>query len=211
METRTIILLSCSHDKQHGGGRLDRPGGERSLLSNNLHASNRVRLLDMRNQIRGLLKGDHGRLCNADQKGGYRDERSVNRNLLCGPDFGGTDPEESHYMLAYERYNGRFFQKLRALNQRFWEDLDKRPVEMLFVSGLYGLLLSNEAIQDYDCHLGDDVEGMAFKGKVADLWQERYLLTDVLCDFINTRRASGSPVHNVFDMLSEDLYQNVFN
>jgi hypothetical protein len=90
----------------------------------------------------------------------------------------------------------------------FWSELRGHPIEILFVSGLYGLLYWDELIQEYDCHLGDDIEGEVQKSNLAGLWQS--VLTDTLCEFIKTRRVNGSPVRNVFDMLSEELYQDMF-
>jgi hypothetical protein len=43
-------------------------------------------------------------LYNEDQKGGFRDDRKCNRDLLLGPDFGGIDPGKATYLPAWQRY-----------------------------------------------------------------------------------------------------------
>lgn len=153
----------------------------------------------------GLLKGQCGRLQNFDQGGGFRDERAANRSLINGPDFAGPETQNAVYLPAWQRYKGRFF---TSVGEHFWAQLAEHPVEVLFVSGLYGLLFWDERIQDYDCHLGDEARRQSLSSTVADVW--RPLLTDVLCEFIEQRRREGAPIDHVFDLLSEELYQTVF-
>jgi hypothetical protein len=105
---------------------------------------------------------------------------------------------------------------MKTLRQGFWSELHDHPIEVLFVSGLYGLLFWDEAIQDYDCHLGDEIrafrdggDGEHYEGTVADLW--RPLLTEVLCEFINGCKSSNRPIREVFELLSEERYQGAFN
>ncbi|HEV2486227.1 MAG TPA: peroxide stress protein YaaA [Terracidiphilus sp.] len=139
----------------------------------------------------------------------FRDLRGGNRSLTSGPDVGGADLEKHVFLPAHRRYNGRFFVELDTLAPGFWNELNQQPVELLFVSGLYGLLLWDEVIQDYDCHLGDYVVGKEPKQTIAGIW--RRILTDVLCEFIKTERAHDRPVRHVFNLLSEELYQEVFD
>jgi cytoplasmic iron level regulating protein YaaA (DUF328/UPF0246 family) len=145
MSARTLILLSCSRDKRCGGARFD---GSIRRLSTRTSLPNYSELFSRkREQIFDLLKGKTGRLYNEDQGGGYRDERGVNQALT-------HDPDELAYMRAYERYDGRFFTAMRKLKPNFWNEIPKQ-IEILFVSGLYGLLYWDESIQNYDCHLND--------------------------------------------------------
>jgi hypothetical protein len=147
--------------------------------------------------------------------GGFRDLRRANRGLQRGPDFGDADFGKKIYLPAYRRYSGRFFAELDKLNRDlkrdFWSELPRDRIEILFVSGLYGLLYWDEAIQEYDCHLSDSVErkGQERMQTVAGLWKPR--LTDILCEFIGTEKRHGRPVSHVFDLLSEELYQRVFD
>ena len=68
--------------------------------------------------------------------------------------------------------------------------------------------LWDEPIQNYDCHLNDSYEKQGWSRRVADLWTP--MLTGVPCEFIETEKAHGRPIDTVFDLLSEELYQNVF-
>jgi cytoplasmic iron level regulating protein YaaA (DUF328/UPF0246 family) len=200
MSARTLILLSCSRDKLCGGSRFD---NTTRRLSSRTSLTNYSELLSRkREQIFDLLKGKTDRLYNEDQGGGYRDERGVNQALT-------HDPYELAYMPAYERYDGRFFTAMRKVSPQFWSKLPKE-VEILFVSGLYGLLFWDEPIQNYDCHLNDYIEGRARRQTLGDLWR-KLSLTAVLCDFMNADRKRGRPFTHVFDMLSEETYQNVFD
>ncbi len=170
-------------------------------------------LLNGRREVFDLLHGENGRLHNDDQMGGFRDLRGGNRSLKLGPDFGEPDCGEEVYRPAYLRYSGRFFSELEKLNidlsRDFWNELPRDRVEVLFVSGLYGLLYWDDAIQEYDCHLSDSIEGQEQMRTVAELWKP--LLTDVLCEFINTEKRHGRPIGHVFDLLSEELYQGLFD
>src|ERR1039458_5728501 len=185
MQERTIILLSCSRDKRQGGVCYDETA--RRLASSSALPQQWKALVAERKRISVLLRGIQGRLYNDDQAGGFRDLRGVNRSLVSGLDVGGTDYGKQLYWPAHKRYCGRFFVELDAIAPGFWSELNRHPIEILFVSGLYGLLLWDEVIQEYDCHLGDYVKGKEPKQTVARLW--RPLLTDVLCEFIKTERA----------------------
>jgi hypothetical protein len=169
----------------------------------------RGQLLGERKKIYDVLKGKSGRLRNDDQKGGYRHQALPNRSLLLGPDLGAADSQAPVYMAARQRYAGRFFAEVEGANPYFWERLREGPVEILFVSGLYGLLLFDEPIQDYDCHLNDYIEGADPKQRVRDLWYP--VLTYVLIDFVRAARRNGQAVGHIFDLLSEESYQSVFD
>jgi hypothetical protein len=154
-----------------------------------------------------LLKGGPPRLYNEDQKGGFRDDRKCNKDLLLGPDFGGTDPAKAIYLPAWKRYAGRFFSKVEEESPEFWSLIANKPVEILFVSGLYGLLLWDELIQAYDCHFNDYKKDRQ-KQTVAEIWDGA--LTDALSEFV-ANRAGSRPIRHIFDLLSESTYQHMFN
>jgi len=201
-EAYTLILLSCSHAK-HSGGRLFDPLSRRIIefLSDqhNTLVNRRIKLLK-------LLRGETGRLYNEDQKGGFRDLRSCNRQLVEGPDFNGSIPDRQIYLPAYERYCGRFFEQLTRESPDFWRDVRDKPIEIIFVSGLYGLVLWDELIQNYDCHLAD----RARNGKERPVWELwRDTLTSALIDLIRNRKTSKRFVV-IYDLLSEEEYQRAF-
>lgn len=201
-ESRSLILLSCSNAKR-GGGRPFDPGS-RQILS--YLGNTRDPLIAKRRKLLALLHGETGRLYNEDQKGGFRDLRPCNRSLATGPDFGGPTTDEEIYRPAYERYCGRFFDQLTRESPNFWNNIRGKPVEIVFVSSLYGLILWDEMIQDYDCHLADYTRSGKERA-VREIW--RSLLTLALCDFIKGAERTA-PITIIFDLLSEEEYQNAF-
>jgi hypothetical protein len=153
-----------------------------------------------------LLKGDPGRLYNTDQKGGFRDERACNRRLIEGPEFGGNRPGEAAYHPAYQRYSeGRLYSRLIEKAPTFWQTVPE-SVEIIVVSALYGLLLWDEPIQDYDCHFADFKDD-AQRTSIRYIWGDT--LTLVLGDFLKQQRFAT--VSRVYDLLSESTYQEVID
>src|SRR5947209_1272249 len=140
---RTIILLSCSHQKESGGKPYD--SSNRSLPRDLSQMG--PALLEKRREIASMLRHDKGypRLYNKDQKGGFRDERECNRNLKLGSDLGG-EQTGGFYLPAHERYCGRFFSRLLRENPDFWKSFPNPSLDILFVSGLYGLVFCDELI-----------------------------------------------------------------
>ena len=160
-----------------------------------------------RQRILDLLQGKTRNLYNKDQQGGVRDQSIANRALQRGRDFNGETPA-GKYLPAHNRYAGRFFNELERVAPAFWGELSKYPIEILFVSGLYGLVYWDEPIQEYNCHLSDYFEENEKTTNIADLWKA--LLTDALCEFMRAERRRGWPVRHIFDLLSEELYQDIF-
>lgn len=204
---RTLLLLSCSRDKRSGGELLD-------LRSRSVPAciprDPSLRLLSTREKVRQMLQGNTTRLYNEDQKGGFRDERRANQRLIGGPDFSGPSTNRKTYLPAYRRYSGRFFARIEQEAPDFWQTIPGLPIEILFVSGLYGLLLWDEQIQNYDCHLADYTKERRSR-TVAEIWKNT--LTDALCAFLlqQNRQGGAGPIRFVYDLLSEETYQTVFD
>ena len=203
MEPRSLILLSCSREKRSDGERFD--PDSRRICSERFLPREGSRLLDCRKRIWTLLKGGPPRLYNEDQKGGFRDDRKCNKDLVLGPDFGGTDPAKAIYLPAWKRYAGRFFSKLEEESPEFWSFVASKPVEILFVSGLYGLLLWDELIQDYDCHFADYTKGPK-RNSVGGIWKDA--LRDSLYELVRSYRERDGEVV-VYDLLSELRYQEL--
>jgi hypothetical protein len=202
-DARSLILLSCSHAKR-GGGRLFDPAYRQifSLLGNQRDA-----LVKTRKQLLRLLRGEKARLYDEDQKGGFRDLRTCNRELFEGADFNGSALDQEIYLPAHARYTGRFFEQLTRESPGFWDKLRGSNVEIVFVSGLYGLLLWDELIQDYDCHMSDYTRDDKER-HVWELWQETS--TAVLADLIAQAKRSA-PIAVIYDLLSEEEYQRAFD
>lgn len=129
--------------------------------------------------------------------------RTTKIRLVAGPDVGETDLGRDIYLPAYRRYEGRFFVRLREADPAFWTKLDGSPVEILFVSGLYGLAFWNEPIQEYDCHMADYLE--TSRERLTEVWRDT--LTRVLRDLIR----NAAPRCVVYDLLSDALYQGAFD
>ncbi len=203
----SLVFLSCSNHKQTE--RQHTFSGLKSLgarsIDEYLSGPARDLLFDRRQAIRGLLKGDAPRLYNADQKGGFRDERQCNRRLVEGPEFGGDDAGEAVYLHAFQRYSeGRFFTRLTAISPSFWNELPQ-SVEVVFVSALYGPLLWDEPIQNYDCHFADYQDNTQ-RATIGEIWGDA--LTEVLRDFLSRR---SPQVGKIYELLSEAVYQKVFD
>jgi hypothetical protein len=201
-ETRSLILLSCSHAKRNGG----RPFDPTHRRVTQFLGDDSVALIKRRAKLLKLLRGETGRLYNEDQKGGFRDLRECNQKLVQGPEFDGAIPEAQIYLPAYERYCGRFFGRLTSKSPAFWTKLQDKPVEIVFVSALYGLILWDELVQDYDCHLAD----LARNGKERPVWELwRKTLSSALASFVADAQRS-KPIVAIYDLLSEEEYQRAF-
>src|SRR5689334_20254085 len=202
-KVKTLLLLSCSRDKRSGGGPYDISTRN---IPRNLSRTGRA-LLAKRQEIASMLRHDKGysRLYNKDQKGGFRDERECNCKLKIGPDLGGEEAG-GFYLPAHERYSGRFFSRLNSENPDFWESLSHAQMEVMFVSGLYGLLYWDELIQEYDCHFDDHLKGDK-RGTLGAMWKAT--LTSALSEMARESESQGAGLA-VFDLLSEFTYQNAF-
>lgn len=202
---RVLLLLSCSHRKRPDGLA---PAFTMPRISECLTFS-RAKFLECRRKVFDLLKGRRSRLYDREQRGGYRDDHGPNRKLRAGHEFDLEIDPKAVYMPANQRYAGRFFERLDEENPNFWNDLVESPIEILFVSGLYGLLLWNEPIQDYDCHASDRISDTNLT--LGDIWRD--VATDALRDFISCggRNPEDERITAIFDLLSEDAYQNLFD
>jgi len=193
----SLLLLSCSRDKEPGGAPF--VSGRRTITGRLPESG--ADLVKGRNRILRHLKEPPG-LYNADQAGGSRIERLCNQRLCLGPEFGHAVLQEARYLPAYQRYSGRFFTRLKTDAPDFWDTVAHSPVEIVFVSGLYGLVLWDELIQQYDCHVRDFVRDDRER-TVPVLWG--HTLTRSVCEFVRTRG-----IRHVYDLLSEEAYQDLF-
>jgi hypothetical protein len=209
--SRVLILLSCSRDKRTGGETFDPTSASvvarLSTAQQRRFVAKRQEVFELLHRRRGATgSNDLPRLYNDDQAGGYRDERAANMTLAKGPDFGGEE-SSGLYLPGYRRYAGRFFVKLAYILGDFWSELPPE-VEVVFVSALYGMVLWNELIQNYDCHFLD-VASDRLKKTVATYWGD--VLTDSLSDLLKTEKAAGRPFTRVYDLLTEPAYQQRFD
>lgn len=204
---RTLILLSCSREKNSGGSPY--PPNGRQIFQ--YIGAQKGEHIHKRYQMYSYLHAQGGRILSEDSRDGYLDERGKNPELIEGPDFGcETVPLRNKYLFAFERYQGRFANGLLRTNPDFWNNLPSYPVEIFFVSALYGILLWNEPIQDYDCNLSDFLQFKIPKNKKNDektlqeFWRNH--LTKVICEFLSEAK-KDNPVKIIYDLLSEETYQ----
>ena len=159
-----LFLTTCSLTKSRGG---EPHYDENDAIASGVDADLRSRLLARREELRGLVKGNH----DLRWQGVSLADLEFNHDLARGADFGGD--HTAAYLPAIARYRGRFFQ---ALGEGGRQALRGRRHGALIVSTLYGLVQPMERIQLYSCPL--DAE-------VAETWDRDALLTDVLCDYID--------------------------
>ena len=211
MDDRALILLSNSRDKRDDG--MPWPEKAQKIIDHNSLPSEATKLVAGRRWIFARLKGENPWLYN--QRGGLCHERWGNSKLRLGPDFDGND-RHGLYREAHDRYKGRFFTALDhelggETKVRFWDRIrtQELPIEVVFVSALYGLLLWNEPVQDYDCHFADYIREDS--RTVAEKWGA--VLTDALVEFISrsSQGSRGGKITRVYDLLSDSSYQSVFD
>jgi hypothetical protein len=222
--SKYLILISCSNGKNRGGDASypvsdSLPSQLSHDLCNKFYKRRRV-ILDLikAGNVEDRLRGD----------GNRRDSR-YNSTLQIGLD---TSEDESvtsslEYLPAYQRYDGRFYAHagLDAFEKAYIEEY-----HVLIVSGLYGLLLLEEPIQAYNCHLDDDVvidsetgadpenteaDGVDSNFRISDIWKDGDLVTSALKEYIqhhnNNCKDEKHRIDCVIDLLSETSYQLIFN
>ncbi len=91
-----------------------------------------------------------------------------------GPDFGGNS-SDGEYLKAFERYRqGDFMSGLESsgADLKTWVDDN----QLFFISALYGLVHSNEPIQNYDLELSDEI---------SKVWKASNAVTKALEHYLN--------------------------
>jgi hypothetical protein len=184
--SKILILAICSLNKQPGGA------GEYAM-QDSIASRLPVDITDGLIKTRRRIKQEIIQANTIDWQGVRVAELAFNRNLLDGPDFGGHEGS-AQYLPALYRYDGRFFQTLGE-DGKHKVSLSKHHV--LFLSGLYGLLMPMEPIQLYSCPL---------KPRVAELWTGENILTRVCVSYL---RAHG--ITRVVDLTALAAYRNLIN
>jgi hypothetical protein len=116
-----------------------------------------------------------------------------NRQLVAGPDLGGT-AAGGLYRPAARRYRGRFYAEL---GEDAPEILMMPAYPVLVISGLYGLLTPAEPIQAYSCHVNDHVG-------IRDIWTREDLLTNIIAAYMQSQG-----VTHLVDMTAEVAYRTL--
>ncbi len=228
-----IVLISCSNGKQRGGHSAY---NSRHAITALLPLEMRRELLHRRSVIAGLMMS--GQVTDRLRGDGNRRDSRYNIELAQGPDLlsdlvpvtkttdSGSLPSMA-YLLAYQRYDGRFF---AHVGQIAFEQAIVEDCHVLIVSGLYGLLLPEEPIQAYNCHLDDEITGAGVSNdtafdtdantdpitdtdaRIADIWRRNGFPNRLLQAFIHWHdQHHDHSIQHVVDVLSETSYQRLFN
>ena len=177
-----LFVAACSLTKQAGGVS---DYGHGAGIAAGLGQPQAEALLARRNAVRELVRGGS----DTDWQGIRLGDHPHNEALAKGEDFG----RRVDYLPAIDRYRGRFFMALDADGrQRYMAE--KRT---LLLSGLYGLLTAGEPIQLYSCPLN---------ARVAEIWQEDSLLTDILCGYVQR-----NGIACVIDLTAMDAYRRLID
>jgi len=186
MEKTGILLITiCSNNKRQGGSPFVK--GEPSILTTlPEHASDTIN--KRRAIMRFLKEGD------AVRDGVEVSRMQLNSRLKLGPDFGGH--ESTLFMPAHQRYIGRFFAEVGSNNPNI---LVETVHHVLILSGLYGILLPEEQIQAYSCHVYDHPQ-------VSETWKDSSFLTSLVLAYINK-----NAIKRVLDLTGQDAYRRLLD
>ena len=139
--TNAILIPCCKIKKPYGETTYEAGVSAPALLS----PASRQTLLDARKDLSRLLE------------------------LAPGPDLGSESGRSIRYMPAYQRYQGRLYEKAQLTHE---DALGRSGARVLIVSALYGLVTALEPIRKYDlemkCTLPND-------RRVYTWWKQRRL------------------------------------
>ncbi len=180
-----LLITICSNSKLRGGESKYNPN--KSFLS--LLENHSKELLTRRQKVYKLLKSREPKRDGMDIK-----DLPFNQNLNLGRDLGGTASAE--YMPAYKRYTGRFYKELIISGKSL---LQTTKHHTLIISSLYGLLLPQEMIQTYSCHLPD------YDG-IVSVWEKDNFVTSLVLAYIRHFK-----IKLVFDLTAQEIYRNLIN
>ncbi len=184
MEKTGILLITiCSNNKKQGGSPFVK-GGPSILTALPEHASGTI---EKRRAILRLLKEGE-----AVRDGVEISHMQLNSRLKLGPDFGGN--ESSLFMPAHQRYIGRFFVEAGKDNPTVFAETAHH---VLILSGLYGIVLPEEQIQAYSCHVDDH-------SQVSETWKDGGFLTSMILAYIRKYA-----IKKVLDLTGQDAYRQL--
>lgn len=182
-DSSSLFLVLCSNAKRKPSGsyRLGvKSISDRSEMSGEL--------FKRRSLVFDLLRGNEIRRAGATLK-----DLPYNKDLRVGPDITFGAPAEALYLEAKSLYEGSFYRQVGV------DSWDNSRHHVLIVSAFYGLVLPNEQIQRYSCHLPDDP-------KLRDIWSGEDFITQLLEEYIGAHK-----IERVFDLLGEESYRRLFN
>lgn len=197
-----LLLISCSNTKSDSEQIFYEAGN--SITDMLADPSVRQLVYETRNRVVVSVQG--AQIDGLEFKEGNRASKPANKALKFGPDIGGQ-LNEKVYLPAYKRYKGRCYQA----SPTDWESL-LRPQghpHVLIMSGLYGLILPTDPIQNYDVHITDVDRSSGLN--LQSYWKDRELMTEILLSHIKWIEQNKGPIGRIVDCLSELSYQETIN
>lgn len=181
------MITICSNQKIQGGGDFipEAPSILKAL------PGRAEELVKRRNEALRLI---HSGFIGRD--GIKLNEMQFNSRLVRGPEFGGEKTKAARYMPAADRYAGRFYTAVKAKNSKI---LKETPHHILIISALYGVVLPEEMIQVYSCHIEDHPS-------LRSIWTKDDFLTSITLSYIRQFK-----IDTVFDLTSQDTYRELVN
>ena len=162
--TNVILIPCCNIKKPYGETTYEADVSAPALLS----PTSRQALLDARRDLSRLL------------------------GLAPGPDLGSKGGGSIRYMPAYQRYQGRLYEKAQLTHE---DALGRSGARVLIVSALYGLVTALEPIRKYDLEMKCTLPN---RRRVYTWWKQRQLGVLVLEAIEHFGEAT------VYDLLSGD-------
>ncbi len=187
-QSKILVITICSNQKIQGGDDFKE---EAPSILKILPPDQSKELIKRRKAVLDLIQsGSLGR------DGIPLNQMQFNSRLACGPEFGGVKTKGTLYMPASDRYAGSFYTAVKAKKDKFFSET---PHHILILSALYGILLPEELIQVYSCHIEDHPS-------LPLIWTEDQFLTSMVLAYIRQFE-----IDTVFDLTSQDAYRKLLN
>jgi hypothetical protein len=185
-----LIIGICSRTKDSNPGEPGYPPdcGIARLLSEGKSEFLRLKRSELKHNLKEILWG----------KTKFVSELAMNRNLVDGPDFAGS--EEGRYLPALQRYQGKFYFQGLGGPVEAMKAVYGSGHHFLILSGLYGLVAPDEPLQLYTCPV--EIESV----EVQTFWRRIDALTRILIEYIQK-----AGIRRVFDLTARSIYRNLIN
>jgi len=185
-EPKTLFLVLCSNEKNK---KLKPYQSGIDSMAGWFPTKHDV-LLERRRRVFDLVSSNE-----TGRAGQPLGTHSSNKQLHLGPDVssGELAGESARYLEAKNLYDGRFYQNADVHS---WGN---RRHHVLIVSAFYGLVVPEEQIQLYSCHLGDHDE-------LSKIWTTDELITELVEEYVEVHK-----IVRIFDLLGVESYRQLFD
>jgi len=187
-QSKVLVITICSNQKIQGGDDFKE---EAPSILKILPTDQAKELIKRRREALDLIQsGSVGR------DGIPLNQMQFNSRLAPGPEFGGIKTKGTLCMPASDRYAGSFYTAVKAKNNKI---LEETAHHVLILSALYGIILPEELIQVYSCHIEDHPA-------LRLIWIKDQFLTSIVLAYM---RQFG--IATAFDLTSQDSYRELIN